>query len=243
MKKIKLIALAAALLAALAIYQLLKIISKPQETPRTEVVVAAVNIPENTTVTRDMVELLPVATEALLPGCLTDPEDAIGMVVSSDVYAGEQVISERLVRVGEVEDSSSTLAYVVQPGMRAATVAVTATSGIANLIRPGNRVDVVMNYAYEVQAAGNAQKVTVPASRLLLQDIEVLAVDAVLSKEGAAEGYSAVTLMVTPEQAVELSFAESTSSLRLILRSSLDEKTSPEQEITLNTICREGGAA
>lgn len=108
------IALAAALVAALALYQLLKEISKPQETPRTDVVVAAVDIPENTEITADMVMLSPVATEALLPNVMKDPESVIGMVLSSDVYAGEQIVSERLVRMGETESRSNTLSNIMQ---------------------------------------------------------------------------------------------------------------------------------
>ena len=237
MKKIKIIALAAALVAALALYQLLKEISKPQETPRTDVVVAAVDIPENTEITADMVMLSPVATEALLPNVMKDPESVIGMVLSSDVYAGEQIVSERLVRMGETESRSNTLAYVIEPGMRAVTINVTPSTGGGNLVKPGNHVDVIMNYAYPEKSTNGQDDVKVEASRLLLQDVQVLAVDAILSKDGAtAEGYTTITLMVTPEQVTEVSFAEYTANLRVVLRSALDEGTVPEKEIILDTI-------
>lgn len=237
MKKIKIIALAAALVAALALYQLLKEISKPQETPRTDVVVAAVDIPENTEITANMVMLSPVATEALLPDCMKDPESVIGMVLSSDVYAGEQIVSDRLVRVGETDEKSNTLAYVIEPGMRAVTINVTPSTGGGNLVKPGNHVDVVMNYSYTEAASNGEDKAKVEASRLLLQNVQVLAVDAILSKNGAtAEGYTTVTLMVTPEQVTEVSFAEYTANLRIVLRSALDNETVEEKEVILKTI-------
>jgi pilus assembly protein CpaB len=222
MKQMKLIALVAAVIAGLALYRFLDVISRPTEVPRTSVVVAAADIPENTTITADMVKLQPVATEALQKDCLTDLEQVVGMAASSDILSGEQVVSERLVKVGETDSSSDTLAYVVQPGMRAVTVAVDDTSGVGYLIKPGNRVDVVLNYTY-TDAADKA----VAVSRILMQDIQVLAVDRTLSREGSAaeEGYTTVTLMTKPAQAVELSYAEYSGSLRLILRSSLDTGT------------------
>ena len=62
MKKIKLIALAAAVIVALCVYLFLKEAGKPQEVPHTEVVVAAADIPENTKITAEMVALQSVAT-------------------------------------------------------------------------------------------------------------------------------------------------------------------------------------
>lgn len=242
MKKIKWIALCAALIVGLGVYQFLKEVGKPQETPRTSVVVAAVDIPENTLVTADMVMLKPVATEALLPNHLRDTASVIGMVLSSDVYAGEQIVTNRLVRMGETEQNSS-LAYVVEPGMRAVTISVNAISGIANMVRPGNRVDIVMNYSDE-RPKENAQDPedteSVPTSRLFLQDVPVLAVGSVLSRDGSAE-YATITLQVTPEDAVKISFAEYTASIRLILRSPLDEALEPECAVDLDGILHEKG--
>ena len=234
MKKLKLIALFAALIAALAIYQYLKELAKPVETPRTGVVVAAVDIPENTLITPEMVQLRPVATEALLEGCLQETESVVGMVLSSDVYAGEQLTSNRLVRVGEAEAKNTTLAYVVADGMRAITLSVNQITGLAGMIRPGNRVDLVMNYTKE-QPGPDGQPEKTPAAQLLLEKLEVLAVDSVLSRDGSTE-YASLTLQVTPEQAVEISLAESNGSLRILLRSSLDDSEAGNLTIELDSI-------
>ena len=253
MKKIKLIALLAALLVGLGVYMFLKEIGKPAETPRTAVVLAAQDIPENTKITEEMLVLQAVATEALLPNALRDPSNVIGMVSSGSIYAGEQIVSDRLVRVGSEAVESKTLTYKLDDGMRAVTVAVSGTTGVANLVKPGNRVDVIMNYTYEQEiekektGAAAAESGTdaeeeepetrsIPASRLLLQNLKVLAVDAAMSKEGKEEAYATVTLEATPEEAVTLSFAEFTSSLRLILRPTLDQEHTDEIEIDLDTI-------
>ena len=54
MKKVKLIAVLAALAAAVCLYYFLSQASKPQEISKTSVVAAAADIPENTVVTADM---------------------------------------------------------------------------------------------------------------------------------------------------------------------------------------------
>jgi len=271
MKKIKLIALLAALVVGLGVYKVLQVITKPVETPRTAVVVAAVDIPENTKITADMVTMKDVATEALLPSHLRRIDDAVGMVMSSDVYAGEQIVSNRLVTVGMETAANDTLAYKVDEGMRAITISVGSTTGLVNMIKPGNRVDVLMNYTYKevpeeeeepeetaapaltpvyseegeilyyaspdepATEAEEPEEETVNATRYLLQNVPVLAVGSVMNKNGAEE-YSTVTLQVTPEDAAKLSFAEWTSSLRLVMRSSLDNEIVEEEEITLDIL-------
>lgn len=219
MKKLRIIALVAAFVTALALYRFLDVISQPEEIPRTSVVVALADIPENTEITAEMVTTQEVVTEAVQPNAYTDLDTVVGMVAKSEILAGEQVVAGRLAQMGETDTGSDTLAYVVEPGMRAVTVAVSDTTGLAAMLKPGNHVDVIYNYSYTA-ADGTA----VVESRMILQDIDVLAVGAVLSRGGvdADTGYATVTLMVTPDQAVTLSFTEYTSNLRLILRSPLD---------------------
>lgn len=234
MKKIQLIALLAALIAGLGLYQFLRELGKPQETPRTAVVVAAVDIPENTAITPEMIMLQPIANEALLENHIRSPESVVGMVLSSDVYAGEQIVTNRLVQVGEAGESS-TLAYVVQPGMRAVTIAVNATTGLSGMIRPGNRVDLISNYAYDETIPGTTDTRTVLASRTLLQNVEVLAVGSALGRDVSPE-YATVTLMTTPEDAVKLSFAEFAGAVRVVLRSSVDGDISGDTEFDLDKL-------
>lgn len=233
MKKMKVIALVAALVLGFCVYKYMGELNKPKEEPRVNVVVCAVDIPENTTITAEMVKVVAVLEESVLPNAVTDINSVVGLVMNSDMYAGEQVLASRLVRLGATDAASDSLAYIVEPGMRAVSVGVGLTSGVSNLIRPGNSVDVIMYYnqpgAYG--AEGEA------AASYLMQDIEVLAVDEIISKGSAApEGYVTVTLMVTPEQALDLSFVEQYCSLRLILRSSVDEDVVEVGEIVLDSI-------
>lgn len=220
MKKIKLIALLAAIVLCLATYQFLKEIGKPAEVPRTEVVVAAIDIAENTQITADMIAVKPIATESLLPGYLMDKESVIGKVMKADMFAGEMITSNRIAPLGEAVDASSTLAYVIEPGMRAITMGINAYSANAYMIKPGNRVDLILGY--EKPKPGTKDE-TIPTAAMDIQNILILAVDNSMSRNGL-ESFSSVTFQVTPEEAVRLSLIEATSNIHMVLRSSLDEE-------------------
>ena len=247
MKKVKLIAVIAALIAGIGMYFFLKEISKPKVAPHTDAVVALVDIPENTLITEDMVEVRPIIDEALQPNHLYELESVVGFVSSDDIYAGEQIVKNRLVRMGEVKEDNNSLAYIIEDGMRAVTVAVNTSSGMENLIKPGNKVDVMVNYVYtddtkdtqddtaakeEESAASQKEE---RATKLIAQNRKVLASGTGLTKDGAEE-YVTITLETTPDEAVLISYAEYVGSLKLILRSTLDGKTVEPVEVDLKVL-------
>lgn len=248
MKKIKLTALIAALIAGVGIYFFLKEISKPAEVPHTDVVVALFDIPQNTMITEEMVALRPVANEALQTHCLLDLESAVDHVSAGDIYAGEQVVGERIVRTGEIGDESNTLAYVIENGMRAITVGVNIETGLENFLKPGNRVDIISFIPYEATLLDDGieepeesadEPETAPVTGMIVQNVKLLAVGVELRKEGAEE-YTTVTLQVTPEQALRIDYAEREGAmLRLILRSPLDNEPVIPHRMDIDTFKEE----
>ena len=216
MKKIKLAAFIAALVTCLWLFFFLKSLSKPASVSTQEVIVAASDIAKNTQITKDMVKTVSVPTDLVLSEAITNESSVIGKVLNEDVAAGEQIVQNQLVIIGESD--SNTLAYTVKEGMRAITIGVDETTGLDGMISPGNTVDIIAQY--------NIIKgeTAVPTSILLLQNITVLAVDQVMSKYGSSESksYNTITLEATPEQAVKLSFYEEAGLLRVVLRSPLD---------------------
>lgn len=228
MKKIKLVALIAALSTALGLYFLLNTMNKPVPTAKANVIVAAVGIAANTVVTKDMITEKSLPVETVLPNAVRDSSMAIGSVLKVDAVAGEQILGDRLAKAGKT--SGETLAYSIQPGMRAITISVDNTKGVGNMLRPENTVDIIAHFQQETaekKADGTTVLKTVPISKILIQNIKVLAVDQMLSKDTkvSSSGYSTITLEVTPKQAVELSFSAKNASLQAILRSPIDSKT------------------
>lgn len=234
MKKVKLLALVSAVVLATLLYVFLSALRSPAETETVTVLTAAADIPANTSITANMLRQTELPKEAALSNAISASSEVIGTVSRTEIYQGEQILSSKLIAVGK--GNNETLAYTIEPGMRAITIAVDATSGLSNMIVPGNRVDIIGEFLTEKTAINEKQSYTV----MVLENIEVLAVDNVLSKEQQQDSktaaYATITLQVTPEQAMKLSMAQFEGELRAILRSPLDETDNDLPNLTLDDI-------
>src|SRR5690606_19821625 len=127
------------------------------------------------------------------------------------VAAGQPIPAAALVRLGDV---GGVLAAALPPDRRAVTVGVTAISGLAGFLMPGDRVDVVLSRV-RIEAGGQRA-----ISETLLQNIRVLAVDQrAENPDRKIVAPRSVTLEVTPEQAQILALVADLGRLTLSLRS------------------------
>jgi len=237
MKKVRILALILAIITGILLYRYLDTFSEPVavEVLKTSVVVAAVDIPQDTPITTDMIRLTEIPEESAHNLAVKNINEAVGKVSSSVIIQGEQVLSSKLITPGE---GNGTLAYKVNEGMRAITVSVTNTTGLSNMIIPDNRVDIIGLYSVEVEEADGDTK-TIDYTTMLLENIRVLAVDSLMTKEDKAaseEAYVTLTLEVTPLEAMEVSMTEYKSSLRAILRSPLDEGTTALPPLVIDKV-------
>lgn len=140
-------------------------------------------------------------------------ESLAGAVVRQHIAAGTPVTLGQVIKPGD----RGFLAAVLNPGMRAVSVPVTATSGIAGLVFPGDRVDLVLTHAIR-DARGSAPPRN--ASETVLTDLRVLAVDQTTDdKDGKPVLARTVTFEVTPHQAEMIEVASELGKLALSLRS------------------------
>ena len=218
MKKVKLLALIAAVLTAFLLFIFLNSLNNHKEIEKTGVIVASQDIPTDTPITESMIKLSKLPDEAVLTDSISDTSLVLGKVAKSEIIAGEQILGSKLVTAGDSDGSS--LSYILKPGMRAITIAVDGVSGVGYMIEPGNRVDIIAQY----------QQADAAFTKMIVQNVTVLAVDSNLSnKEKDAEKdtpYSTITLQVTPDQAMDLGFYEFSGHLCAVLRSPLDDKIS-----------------
>jgi pilus assembly protein CpaB len=112
------------------------------------------------------------------------------------------------------------LSQVIPEGLRAVSLSVSENSSVANLIRPGDRVDVlVVSNSRTPPAAG---RVFPPAQALtVLQNIAVLAVGGATVVEGSNNTKGAVrtvALAVTPRQAAMIALIPAVGNEYLTLR-------------------------
>ncbi|MGE0178611.1 MAG: Flp pilus assembly protein CpaB [Sphingomonas sp.] len=203
-----------------------------------QVLVATRTLPVGTIIDAEMLRYQPWP-EGLVQGAYfvrgqegaADPSELIGTVVRAEVTAGQPITRGTLVRPGE----RGFLAAALGPGMRAVTVPVSASSGVAGFVFPGDRVDIVLTQ--EVEGDGPALR----ASETILRNVRVLAVDQRLDardEEGnqVAQTVSNVTLEATPRIAERIAVAQTIGQLSLSLRSLADNSAELERAIAAGEV-------
>ncbi|HEY0111650.1 MAG TPA: Flp pilus assembly protein CpaB [Allosphingosinicella sp.] len=157
-----------------------------------------------------------------------NPAELIGTVVRNEITAGQPITQGSLIKPGE----RGFLAAALGPGMRAVTVAVSTTSGVAGFVFPGDRVDIVLTQEVKGGGEGSALK----ASETILRNIRVLATDQRMSAQGedgkpVLQRVSTVTLEATPKIAEKIAVAQTIGQLSLSLRSLADNSAELERAI------------
>lgn len=202
--------------------------AKPQ--PSTRVVAAATDIKIGTVLSAP--DLTTVQIEGTVPkNAILDAKNAIGRGVTSNLYAGEPIMDDRLAPMG----SGGGLAATIKDGMRAIAVRVDQVVGVAGFVLPGMRVDVLISgVPPNVQSAGNNNTQV----RTVLQNIEVLSAGTDIQKdaEGKPQQVQVVNLLVTPEQAQVLALASNETRIQLVLRNPLDTKVAPVQGTAMTNL-------
>ena len=185
-----------------------------------EVVAAVVKIDEGTKLTSEMVKTVNMPAKYIHAQAVTDAKDVVGMYTSVDLWADEIILKQQVAST----DNSSEMPYRIAEGMRAITIGIDAVSGVAGHVKPGHRVDVLMNATVN----------EVDQTFTLLQNIEVLAVGTQLTKKEGAQETASITLAVNPDQAQRVMLAESEGDMKVVLRGSEDEQTVNNGKIDIN---------
>jgi pilus assembly protein CpaB len=148
------------------------------------------------------------------------PESYAGWVARNPIPAGEPITESRIIAPG----NRGFLAAVLRPGMRAISVPVTITSGIAGFIFPGDQVDLMLTFTIPAISLGgdssSASSFEHKAVETVLHDIRVVAIDQRLeSKPGEAVPAHTATFEVTPKQSEVIALASKLGEMFLTLRS------------------------
>jgi len=183
--------------------------------PKTTTVVIATNDIKLGSMLKDT-DLSTMQIAGPLPeGAITSPQQAIGRGVVSDIYRGEPIVQNRLAASG----AGGGLAATIPPGMRACAVHVDEVVGVAGFVTPGMRVDVLISGN---PPAGDMNQG--PRVKTLLQNIAVLSAGSDIQRdgEGKPQAVPVVNLLVTPQEAEQLSLASNQTHIQLVLRNPLD---------------------
>jgi pilus assembly protein CpaB len=146
--------------------------------------------------------------------------DYFGSVVREPILAGEPIVARKIVRAGD----SGYMAAYLEPGMRAMAIAVSTESAAGGFILPGDRVDVLVTVEMDNGPSGEAASGAKFASRVVLQNVKVLAVDQSTRADDDQQAVvgATATLEIAPADTETLALAKAAGTLSLVLRSYAD---------------------
>ena len=204
-----------------------------------KVLVATKALPVGTIITADSVRYQPWPKELIEAAYFKEGDGGasidslVGTVVRNAVTAGQPLTQGSIVKPGD----RGFLAAALGPGMRAVTVPVSALTGVAGFVFPGDRVDLVLTQNVEA-SAGPPLKV----SETIVRNLRVLATDQRATPSVDDKGntvvseYKLVTIEATPRIAEKITVAQSIGTISLSLRSLADNAAELEQALASGDI-------
>ena len=167
-----------------------------------------------------------------------DVTKLLGTVVRFAVTAGEPLTQGSLVAPGD----RGFLAAALGPGMRAVTVPVSAKTGVAGFVFPGDHIDLVLTQTVQAQDGEPLR-----ASETILRNIRVLATDqstesSIVEGKTVVKEFKTVTLEATPKIAEKIAVAQTIGTLSLSLRAIADNQGELERAIAAGDITIPEGA-
>ncbi len=197
--------------------------------PKEEILVATVQLAAGTLLRAQDVRWQSV-TRPVEPGEIARPSEAARQVkpeideeTRAEVYgaavrpardtaAGEPIRRGNIVKPGDRDF----LQVVLTPGARAIAIPVATGGASTGLLFPGDRVDVILTQNFKGESAVITRR---SVSETVVENLRVLAIDALDAKAPSGSFGRTVTLEVTPQQAEKINVATELGKLSLTLRS------------------------
>jgi len=215
-KKIIIISITLSLIVTYLIYNYLKSLDDElKEIEYMEILVASQDINPRQQITDIMIEKIKINKDSYVVNSLQNPEDIIGMFTKGKILKGEVIPSERLFKNEERD-----LSIRVPKGKRAISVLTNEITGVADLIKPGDYVDV---YVVLDEYTDKVNNYDYPKTgKILLQNILVLAVSKEQNRTDEdrfeVPGTYPVTLAVLPKDGEKLILGDEMGTIKLAIR-------------------------
>lgn len=214
---------------------------------KVQVVIAAKDIDEMQMIDESFLEVTDVPLDFKQPSALNTPELAIGQLALAPIKKGEQILNTKIIQPSK----DTGISMQVTPGKRAVSISVDALRGVSKLLKPGDRVDLIV--AMESGQGLDKKRVI----RTTMQDVPILAtgtniVDTVpvQVEEDGKEGqylltnlrrmneYSTITVEASPTEAQQLVFISSTNpgSIFVSLRNPNDRYINPLKTVDADDV-------
>jgi pilus assembly protein CpaB len=193
------------------------------------VVVAAKPIDRGMALTADAIKVVNYPADAAPPtdfqtlAQLTGPGQT-GRLALRSLALNEPILSDKISGPG----GKLTLATTVANGMRAVSLRSSDVAGVAGFVLPGDHVDILLTRTVGGDQGGNT------VTQVLAENVLVLGIDQSDNDEAnKPEVARAVTVEVTPEQAVAISLAQAVGSVSFALRHVADDAALTRRAMTV----------
>ena len=189
-----------------------------KEVQTIQVLVAANPIVQGDTLNEQNTSFSSVNVKSCPEGVVTNLEQIAERSLKVSRLAGDYIFVDQLTEKGQTGASA-----VIPSGMRVKTIPVDANKTHSGMLRPGNRIDLLLSDSHRDAMTGQQ----IRRVRPLLQYIEVFAVGAevygVNSGTGDAQARN-ISLLVTPAQMMILELADTKGEISTVLRSTADKE-------------------
>ena len=184
------------------------------------ILVAAADLPTGTLLKPEHLKWQAWPQNAITPAYFAQDqfkvEDFVGAVIRRGVAIGEPLQATAVVKPGE----RGFLAAVLKPGMRAISIGVGEITGIAGMMLPGDRVDMLLTQTLPAEANTEGGKQDRHATETVLENVRILAIDQTLDDiKGQPVSGKVATLEVTPKQAEMIAVIGELGRVQFSLRS------------------------
>lgn len=203
------VALLVAGLATLGVYRVIDGMRASSRVATQNVVIASADVPEGTQLTTATLAVVQLPVAAVPAGSYTSPDSVVGRVSRIPIFKGEAIVPGRLAPDG----TAGGIEVKILPGKRAMSVRIDDVAGIAGLVQPNSRVDVMLT-----TRDGTAQGAQV--SKLFMSNMRILSVGSQVARgeDGRPINAPTATLEVTPAEAERLALAVREGAIQLVLR-------------------------
>ena len=231
-----LVALACGLVATIGVSQVMKENAQTDTVPLGDIVITTQNLDIGAPLNEENVKLEQWPMDRIPPGAIRSLEETEGKYAGQFMFPSEPLLAAKLM------DSNVDSSTKIEKGYRVAAVKVSEESAVANLIKPGDRVDVI---AYiKSRGSGDSQR-----AKTFLRNIRVFAVNAETSRAIKVDGEDGnidaktVSLLVKPEQVQRIVLAEQLGKIELSLRHPDDDTEDTADETSIEDFFGDSGSS
>src|SRR5579863_705894 len=206
------ISLIVGLLAGGFVFTQFKKLAQAKSMPTIPVVVTARAVPLGTRLQAGDLRVVNWPAAQPVQGMFNKIDDVVNRAVITSLVENEPLLEGKLAP----REGGAGLSATIPTGMRAVSVSVNDVIGVAGFVVPGTIVDVLVTGS---MGSGNV-------TRTILENVRVLAAGQKVEqdREGKPQTVPVITLLVSPEDANELTMASTNGRIQLALRNTLDSK-------------------